>query len=173
MSKKKEKFNIKKTLKKVIKFFKNFEYKEYARTNQLFLAFVITSLLNGMLLRFFTVHNFFAIKPILADLAIVILFGSFVYLLKPKKRFTYIMIMSVILTIIVVGNSLYYTYYMSFISFSLIAVSLSVIDVGDAVMQNVVEWKDFLFLWQPIFLLVFNHFLKKKDYYSKSVYGKY
>lgn len=165
---KKKKLSFKDIIKKIINFFKNFEYKEYAKTNQFFLAFIVTSLLNATLLRFFTVHNFFAIKPIFADLAVILLLGSFVYLFKPKKRFTYLIILSTIFTIIVIANSLYYTYYMSFISFSLIAVSLSVVDVGDAVVQNVVEWKDFIFLWQPIFLIFFNHFLKKKDYYRKS-----
>ena len=69
---------------KILKFFKqlkDFQYKEYAKTNILFFTFVITTLINGMLLRFVTVHNYFAIKPILADIAIILLFGSFVYFL--------------------------------------------------------------------------------------------
>ena len=55
---------------------------------------------------------------------------------------------------------------MSFASFSLIAVSLTVIDVGDAVVQNVLQFKDFIFLWQPIVLIIAHHFLKKDDYYN-------
>lgn len=158
---------IKKNIKKIIKFFKEFQYKEYASTNKLFLAFVITTLLNAIFLRFFTVHNYFAIKPILADLAVILLFGSFVYLFKSKRRFTYLLIISVIFTTVCIVNSLYYTYYMSFASFSLIAVSLSVVDVGDAVVENVLEYKDFLFLWQPIILIIFHQRLKKKNYYDK------
>ena len=158
---------IKKTFKKIMKFFKEFQYKEYANTNKLFLTFVISSLLNSTLLRFFTVKNYFAIKPILADLAIILLFGSFVYLFKNKKRFTYLLILSVIFTLVCIVNTLYYTYYMSFASFSLIAVSLSVVDVGDAVVENVLEYKDFLFLWQPILLIVVHHLLKRKDYYNR------
>lgn len=159
---------IKGLIKKIIKFFKEFNYREYANTNKLFLMFAFSSLLNGMFLRFFTVHNFLAIKPILADLALTVLFGSFVYLFKDKKRFTYLLIVSVIFTIVCIINSLYYTYYMSFASFSLIAVSLSVIDVGDAVVQNVLEYKDFLFLWQPILLIIFHTRLKKANYYSET-----
>lgn len=158
---------MKNKITKFIEQLKNFEYKEYAKTNILFLTFIITTLLNGMLLRFLTVHNYFAIKPIIADLAVILLFGSFVYLFKPKNRFKYLLIMSVLLTAICVINSLYYTYYMSFASFSLIAVSLTVVDVGDAVVENVLQIKDFLFLWQPIVLIVVHHFLKrKKDYYN-------
>ena len=88
---------IKSTINRIVKFFKEFNYKEYASTNKLFIVFIVTSLLNGMFLRFFTVHNYFAIKPILADLAIILLFGSFVYLFKPRKRFGYLLILSVIL----------------------------------------------------------------------------
>lgn len=158
---------MKNKIKEFFKQFKEFEYKEYARTNVLFLTFVITTLINGMLLRFLTVHNYFAIKPVVADLAMILLFGSFVYLFKPKNRFKYLLIMSVIFTLICIINSLYYTYYMSFASFSLIAVSLSLLDVGDAVVENVLQIKDFLFLWQIIVLLIVHNKLKKKDYYNK------
>lgn len=71
----------------------------------------------------------------MADLALILLLGSFVYLFKPRNRFKYLMILSIIFTAVCVINSLYYTYYMSFASFSLIAVSLTVVDVGDAVVK--------------------------------------
>jgi len=143
---------------------KNFNYKQYISTNKQFIAFVISSVINACLLRFFTVHNYFAIKPLLADFAIVLILGSFVYLFKAKKQFTYLMVMSVLLNIICIVNSLYYTYYMSFASFSLIAVSLMTVDVGDAVVKNVLQIKDFLFLWQIIFMVVYHIYLKKKKY---------
>ena len=160
-------------MKKITKQFKkikdkivNFNYKEYASTNRQFIAFVISNLINATMLRFFTVHNYFAIKPLLADLAIILLFGSFVYLFKTKKQFTYLMVISFLFTLICIVNSLYYTYYMSFASFSLIAVSLTVVDVGDAVVKNVLQFKDFVFLWQLIFMLFYHHHLKKTKYYE-------
>ena len=158
---------MKKRVNKIIKIFKEFDYKYYFNTNILFFTFVITNLINGMLLRFFTVHNFFAIKPVLADLAFVLLLGSFVYLFKPKNRFKYLLIMSIILNVICVVNSLYYTYYMSFASFSLIAVSLTVIDVGDAVTKQVMQPKDFLFLWQIVALTIMHIKLRRKNHYNK------
>ena len=87
---------IKKKIKTILKFFKEFQYKEYASTNKLFITYVISTLLNAMFLRFFTVHNYFGIKPVLADLAVILLFGCFVYLFKPKKRFGYLFILSII-----------------------------------------------------------------------------
>ena len=151
----------------IVKKIKTFDYKYYFNTSILFFAFVISTVINGMLLRFITVHNYFAIKPVLADLALVLLLGSFVYLFKPKNRFKYLMIVSVLLTAICIINSLYYTYYMSFASFSLIAVSLTVVDVGDAVIKNVMQVKDFIFLWQIIFLFIVHHKLKKKNHYNR------
>ena len=67
---------MKEKVKKIIKKAKKFDYKDYISTNKLFFTFVLTTLLNGMLLRFFTVHNYFAIKPIMADLALILLLGS-------------------------------------------------------------------------------------------------
>ena len=160
MKKIKEKFN--KIKNKVV----NFNFREYANTNRQFIAFIISNLINAMLLRFFTVHNYFAIKPILADLAIILLFGSFVYLFKAKKQFRYLMVISFLFTLICVVNSLYYTYFMSFASFSLIAISLSVVDVGDAVVKNVLQFKDFIFLWQLVFMIAYHAHLKKKKYYE-------
>lgn len=155
---------IKDTFKKIKNGIVNFNYKQYISTNKQFIAFVISNVINACLLRFFTVHNYFAIKPLLADLAIVLILGSFVYLFKAKKQFTYLMVLSVIFNIICIVNSLYYTYYMSFASFSLIAVSLTVVDVGDAVIQNVLQFKDFIFLWQLIFMLGYHIHLKRRKY---------
>ena len=158
---------MKSKINNIIEKIKKFDYKYYFNTSLLFFTFVITTLINGIILRFVTVHNYFAIKPILADLALILLLGSFVYLFKPKNRFKYLLILSVVLTAICTINSLYYTYYMSFASFSLIAVSLTVVDVGDAVIKNVMQIKDFVFLWQPIILIIVHYKLKKKNHYNK------
>ena len=158
---------MKKRINKIIKKIKNFDYRHYFKTNILFFTYIVTNLINAMLLRFFTVHNYFAIKPILADLALILLLGSFVYLFKPKNRFKYLMIVSFLLTAICVINSLYYTYFMSFASFSLIAVSLTVVDVGDAVTKNVMQVKDFLFIWELIVLIIVHRRLRKTGHYTR------
>ena len=71
---------LKKSKDKVIYFFKN---------NVLFTTFIITSLINGCLIRFLTVKNYTAISPILADLAFILFVGAFAYCFKPKNRFKY------------------------------------------------------------------------------------
>lgn len=141
--------------------------KNYLSTNILFMTFVSTSVLNATLLRFFTVKNYFELKPILADLAVVLIIGAFGYFIKPKHQFKYFFSWSIIFTILCIANSMYYSNYVSYLSFSLLATSLQIIDVGDAVIENVLELKDFSYLWQ-IAAMVFIHVnLKKKKYYEK------
>lgn len=146
-----------------------FDYRNYCRNNVLFLTFVISSVINGMLIRFLTVKNFLDIRPIIADIAMVVIVGAFGYLFKPKKRFIYYLIWSIIYSLICIINSMYYTNYLSYSSISLIATSFLIVDVGDAIVENVMEIKDFCYLWQ-ILVLVFVHIkLCRKKYYDKLV----
>lgn len=150
-------------------FFSKFKIhsKSYLKTNILFMTFVITSLLNGCLLRFLTVKNFFAIKPVIADLAVILIIGAFGYFIKPKHQFKYFFTWGIIFTLLCIVNSVYYTNYLSFVSFSLIETSLQLVDVTNAVTDNVMEYKDFCFIWQLLALLIVNKKLKKLDYYTK------
>ena len=141
--------------------------KKYISNNILFILFVISSVTNGLLLRGLTVKNYFDIKPILGDLIIVILIGSFGYLIKPKKRYIYYIIWSIIYSIICVVNSMYYTNYLSYSSISLLATSFLIVDVGDAVVENVMEIKDFCYLWQIVFMIIIHIKLSKNKYYEK------
>ena len=138
--------------------------REYIKSNVIFFLLIITSVFNALLLRYFTIHtldNFLNIAPVLADAAIVTLFASFCYLMKPKKRFPYLFILSIIFTAICMINSIYYSYYNPFSSISLLSTSRFVSDVGDAVVDNVLEIKDFTYLFEPIVLLVVYYVLKK------------
>lgn len=156
----KENFNsLTKKLKKNSKF--------YMKTNVLFLTFVITSVLNACLLRFLTVKNYIDIMPIIADLAVVVIVGAFGYFIKPKHQFKYFFTWSFIFTLLCIINSMYYTNYLSFASLSLLETSTQIVDVGDAVVENVMEIKDFSYLWQLLALFLVNRSLKKKKYYSK------
>lgn len=142
--------------------------REYIKNNTLFFTLVISGVFNGLLLRFFTIHtveNFFSLKPLLADFTIVVLFASFGYLMKAKNRFPYYMILSIIFTAICIINSIYYTYYSSFTSISLLSTSRFVVDVGDAVVENVMRIQDWVYLWAPIALIVVYIHLKKTGVY--------
>lgn len=130
---------------------------EVIKNNILFSVFVITNVFIGILLRFFTIHtveNLLLIKPILADLGIVLLIGSISYALKEKNRFPYLLVMSFILSLICIINSIYYTFYTSFVSVSLIATSRYAVQVGDAIVENVMTIQDFIYLLAPILLIL-------------------
>ncbi len=144
--------------------------REYFRHNVLFITFVLTCLLNSTMLRFFTMHsleNYLAIKPILADLAILIIAGSFGYLFKAKNRFTYYLVLDIFFSAICMINSVYYTFYTSFASISMLSLTQYIGEVGDAVVENVLQLKDLLYISGPL-ILCFVHFrLKRKNYYKK------
>ena len=146
-----------KTKDKIIYFFKH---------NVLFITFVLTSVLNGLFLRTLTVKNITNISPILADLSFVLIIGSFAYFFKPKNRFKYFITWSIIFTLVCLINSIYYTNYVSFTSFSLLATSLQIFGVSDA-LQTIMELKDFSYIWAPITLIFIHVKLKKDNYYTK------
>ncbi len=140
---------------------------DYCKTNVLFLTFVITSIINELLIRSFSVKNPLELKPLLADIAVILIIASFGYLFKPKNRFKYYLVWSIFFTTICVVNSVYYNNFLSFTSFSLIATSLQALGVSDAIVQNVMEAKDFIYILQIIILIIVHGSLKRKKYYDK------
>ena len=164
---------MKKGLKKVKNYLKKINYKKikkevniYLRTNILTLTFLFTNIINGIILRYLTVKNYFNIKPILGDLVILLVIISFCYLIKPKHQFKYYITWSIIFTIVCIVNCVYYSNYISFASFSLLKTSSQLSGYTDAV-TNILELKDFIFIWEIIVLIVVHNKLKKRKYYDK------
>ena len=144
--------------------------KNYMQSNVLFITFVLTCLLSSTLLRFFTMHtieNYLSIKPIIADAMILVLVGAFGYLFKPKNRFAYYMAFEIFFTAICMITSIYYTFYTSFASVSMLSLTQYVTTVGDAVVENVIQLKDLVYLICPVILVVVHLKLKKLGYYKK------
>lgn len=144
--------------------------KQYIKENPLFITYVLINVLNSTLLRFFTINtiqNYLSIKPIIADLAVVIITGSLGFLLKSKGRFRYWLTFTIIFTATCMINSVYYTFYTSYASFSMLSLTQFLGPVGDAVVQNVVQLKDLTYLCAPAIFLFVNHKIKKKGYYKK------
>lgn len=170
--------NIKKGLKEFKKNPKKFlgkrinHLKRICSKNKDFVAFVIISVLNPTILRFLTVHNYFAIKPFLADLSVVLFIGSFGFLIKPKRRNAYFIGFNIFLTLICFINSIYYTFYSSFSSISLLSTSRFVVDVGDSVTENVFQIKDLIYWIGSIFLIWYYIHLKKKKFNKSNVSKK-
>ena len=144
--------------------------REYFKNNVLFLTFVGVSVLDSTLLRFFCMHsieNYLSWKAIVADTFIATFIGSFGYLIKPKNRPFYYFGFCIFLTAICIINSVYYTFYTSFASISMLSLTQYIGDVGDAVVENVLQPKDCIYLIAPLILLIVHLRLKKKNYYKK------
>lgn len=125
-------------------------FKEYP----MLFYFLVTALFNTLLLRILSVGNFLYYKPLLADLGMLFIFSSFMFLFKMEKnKKKFLVVLSFITAVICCIHSVYYTYYDSFASISLLATSVFVVDVGDAVVDQVLKISDLLYLWQPIFML--------------------
>ena len=144
--------------------------KEYFKNNVLFLTFLLVNVINAYVLRIFcmqNIENVLSWKAVLADSIIVIFIGSFGYLIKPKNRFPYYLGFTIFLTAICMINSIYYTFYTSFASISMLSLTQYIGDVGDAVVENVLQLKDLFYLIAPIILIAVHLRLKKKNYYKK------
>lgn len=96
------------------------EIKKYFNTNKLSATFFITGLINACIVRFFTIENYFAIKPILADIVVLLIIISFCYFIKPKHQYKYYLFWSILLSLICMINSVYFSNYLSFASVSLL-----------------------------------------------------
>ena len=120
--------------------------------------FVISNFINALLLRLLTSRTFF-FRATLIDLGFVLLLGMISLFLKKRTRNTYYAIVSFLLVAICIINSIYYNYYSSYVSVSLISTSIFVKDVGDAVIDFAVKISDGIYLWQFIGLYMV---IKKK-----------
>ncbi len=141
----------------------------YFKDNRLFLVYVLVCVINSTLLRIFTMptmENYLSIKPIIADIAVVTIIGSFSYLFKGRKRYVYLLIWAIIFTAICTINSAYYTFYTSFASVSMLSLTQYIGEVGDAVVENVLQIKDLVYIFPLIFFIYYYHRLSKKDQYK-------
>lgn len=133
------------------------------------LFFVIANIINTILLRLFTSGNF-VVRSIFFDLGFLLIIVSLSFLVKKKKL--YFGISSLITVACCVINSIYYNYYNSFVSISLLATSVFVKDVGDAVVDFALRPTDWIYLWEFIGLYLVikkNTFKNIKDNFKKII----
>ena len=138
---------------------------EYITTNRLFLTYVILSMAGLMLVRNFTVDNMWSFEAFISDLALVVLFGSFGYLAKPKNQYRYFMVILIIFTAMEIINSIYYTFYTSFASFG----ELGTVGQTETVMGSVYErlkLTDLMYIIFPFLFYFIHKKLLKTAYYN-------
>ena len=160
-------FKKKKNVTHVVRdFIYNFprSFKKYFSTNILFLTYTFTSLYMGLILRYITVGGAFHLRPFLCDLVVILIFGSFGYLFKPKNQFKYFFALSLIYTTLCVVNSIYYTFYSGFASISMASTFSMFGPVSNSVTSKL-KIKYFVYLLGPLVLIIVNYKLLKKNYY--------
>ena len=125
--------------------------------------FIISNLINGLIIRIVTVKNGLFISPLLVDLGFLILVSLLSLLIKKEKRIRYFITLSIIFNIVCIVNSIYYHYYSSFASISLIANITFASDVSDAIVENVLKAVDLIYIWQTITLVIIYKKTNKKE----------
>ena len=143
--------------------------KSFVHTNKLFLLFVFFNVLNGFLLRFLTANtdnNAFNLDALLADLSFVILLGSLFFFVRKRKWKCYI-VTTWILAIICIINSVYYTYYTSFTSVTLLSIVKYTTSIGNAIFENVMQIKDFIYIIPPILFMIIKKRYVKAGYFDE------
>ena len=139
--------------------------KKFVKNNILFISYILLSVITEIFLRISTVGGHFYIKALYADLAVVLLLGSFGYLFKPKNRFTYYFILLFFYVGLCVANIIYYQFYTSFISVDLFATASMISQVDDSLFAKM-HFRHFLFLIFLIIFILINRKLKKDKYYE-------
>ena len=152
---------IKKKLKNILKIIKEDHLFE--------IIFIASNLLNGFILRIVTVSNWLSISPLLMDLLFLIIIAIISLSFKRKNRGKFLIVTSVILNLVCIINSIYYHYYSSYASISLLATAVFAKDVGDAIVENVLQLVDLIYIWQIIFINIYYHYLRKRNYFNHEI----
>ena len=149
----KRKFNSKNIINKIDNFIVN---------NKVFLLYVLFSLLIGLFLRTFTIGFPINFKASFCDLIVILLIGSFSFLIKENNRYLYYLIWITFLSCLAIGNTIYYEFYESYISINLLGTASMIGQVNDALWAKI-HIHQFLYLVFPILYVYLNKEYKLKD----------
>ena len=154
-----KKLNLKKKVLKCI---------DVIKKNPLLVLYVFGNFFNALLLKLFTTGKFL-FRAMILDFGFVMVLASLSFLIKPKRRIYYYYLTTLFMVAICIINSMYYNYYASFVSASLLATSVFVKDVGDAVSEFAIKITDWVYLW--IFIgLYLAHKKNKGEIKAKKYY---
>ena len=138
---------------------------EYIITNRLFVSYVILTLLATMFVRKFTIGTFFSFKPLITDLGLILLIGSFGYFVKPKNQYRFYYALVIVISVICLISSIYYRFFTSFASIGEIATVGQTETVTGSIFDRL-SIKDGVFILIPvIFYLIHRKLLSSAYYY--------
>ena len=128
----------------------------------MFLVYVVISLIIGFTLRVKTIGTPIYFRPIVGDLLMIMLVGSFAYLIKPKHRYVYYLVWIIFASVLSLVNTVYYDFYQSFISVNLISTASMVGQVNDSLWAKV-HLHQFVYVLYIIgFIVIHKVFVKIK-----------
>lgn len=149
----------KKYIKKIIN-----KTKKYVKDNKLFSSYVLISIIITFTLRLLTTKEIINYEPLITDLGLIVILGSFSFLIKKeKKKYMYLQILLCFYTLICVINDIYYSFYTSFASIT----ELSALGQAKTVAGSFFERlsiTQFIYLIAPIAFYFYYHKKNKKSF---------
>ena len=140
-----------------------FNLSQSLKNNYIIYIFIISSLINSILLLLMTT-GLGNIRFIISDLVILLIISSLAFLIK--KRHRYFLIISLILSTICCINSLYYNNYNDFASIYLLATLPQAFKLPSEAVTSIFQINDFIFIWQ---VLLFILLYRKKNYEKNTI----
>ena len=138
---------------------------EYVLTNRLFISYCILALIATICIRKFTINSVFRIKPLITDLGLILLIGSFGYFVKPKNQFKYYFTCLIIINLGCLISSIYYRFFTSFASIGELATVGQTETVTGSIFDRLKIY-DFIYIIIPIIFYLIHKKLLSSVYYS-------
>ncbi len=137
----------------------------YFLTNKLFVSYVILALLGTIVARGFSFGHTFYLKAHATDLAMILIIGSFVYFMKPKNRFKYLLFWLAVFAGIETINVIYYKFFTSFASFG----ELATLGQTETVVGSIFEKLrviNFIYVLNPLIFIYLYTKMNKTAYFN-------
>lgn len=138
---------------------------EYVLTNRLFISYCILALIATICIRKFTINSVFRFKPLITDLGLILLIGSFGYFVKPKNQFKYYFTCLIIINLGCLISSIYYRFFTSFASIGELATVGQTETVKGSIFDRLKIY-DFIYIIIPFIFYLIHKKLLSSVYYS-------
>ena len=159
-------FTKKIKLKKIFKMTKE-KVTDYIKNNYLFSVYLVLSVITTFTVRLLTTKSVFDYRPLITDLGLIIIFGSFSLLYKTQKqKYTYLKVWLILYTAMGLANDIYYAFYSSFASFSELSSLGQATGVTNSFIERI-EISQFVYILAPVaFSFIYRRYTKKKSIFN-------
>ena len=137
----------------------------YFMTNKLFISYVFLAFIGTIIARGASFGHTIYLKAHATDLALILLIGSFAYIMKPKNRYKYLLVWLIIFAGIETINVIYYTFFTSFASFGEFATLGQTETVVGSIFEKL-KVLNFIYVLSPIIFIYIQKRLSRTTYYT-------